>query len=48
MSVSKKNETQQKTKEKQRNDVSEIFTSEDMGNMCGVFKEPGPEVGTRF
>ena len=36
MSVSKLKKTRQKTKEKQRNDVSDIFTSEDMENISLV------------
>ena len=37
MSVSKINKTRRKTKEKQRNDVSDIFTSEDMENISLVY-----------
>ena len=36
MSVSKIKKTRRKTKETQRNDVSNIFTSEDMENMSHV------------
>ena len=36
MSVSKIKKTRQKTKEKQRNDIRDIFTSEDMENISPV------------
>ena len=36
MSVSKIKKDKRKTKEKQKNDVSDIFTSEDMENMSLV------------